>query len=63
MRAVADAELSSINATVDELRGRIARLAEGHESKGDEDAATELYEVERSLAAATRRLTRLVSRD
>lgn len=56
-----DAELSSLASTLDDVRRRIAALAESHESDGDADAAIDLYEVERSLNTALRRLQKLVS--
>ena len=57
---VADAELSSLTATLDDVRKRVVALAEAKESGGQGDAAHELYEVERSLNQAIRRMSRLV---
>ena len=56
-----DPELSSIAATIEDLAKRIERLAASHESNGRPDVAVDLYEVERSLNASVRRLTKLVS--
>jgi hypothetical protein len=58
---VADPELSSITSTLDDVRRRIVRLAESHEQDGQADVAIDLYEVERSLVASVRRLTKLVN--
>ncbi|MBA2607484.1 MAG: hypothetical protein H0U92_00925 [Actinobacteria bacterium] len=58
---MADAELSSLSSTLDDLRRRIEVRAEAHQAAGDEEMAVDLYEVERSLATALRRLSRLVS--
>jgi hypothetical protein len=58
---VADPELSSITSTLDDVRKRIVQLAESHEQAGRADVAVDLYEVERSLVASVRRLTKLVN--
>jgi hypothetical protein len=58
---VADPELSSITSTLDELSKRIEALAASHEKDGRADVAVDLYEVERSLNASVRRLTKLVN--
>lgn len=58
---MADAELSSITSTLDELAKRVASLAESHEKAGKSDVAIDLYEVERALAASVRRMTKLVT--
>jgi hypothetical protein len=57
---VADAELSSITSTLVEVVKRIEALAATHEKNGEADAV-DLYEVERSLNATVRRLTKLVN--
>jgi hypothetical protein len=57
---VADPELSSITSTLVELTKRIETLASTHEKNGEADAV-DLYEVERSLNATVRRLTKLVN--
>jgi hypothetical protein len=56
-----DAELSSITSTLEELAKRIERLAVSHEHDGRPDVAVDLYEVERSINASVRRLTKLVA--
>ena len=58
---MADPELSSITSTLDDVRRRIVRLAESNEQEGRADVAIDLYEVERSLVASVRRLTKLVN--
>jgi hypothetical protein len=54
------AELSSVATALDELTKRVADLAEGLAGSDQDDLATTLYEVERSLATAARRLGRVV---
>lgn len=54
-----DPELLSLTASLDGLARRITGLAELQAQSGREDLATELYEVERNLGAALRRLNRL----
>jgi hypothetical protein len=50
------AELSSVATALGDLRERVGGLAEGLARDARDDLATALYEVERSLAAAARRL-------
>ncbi|OWY59956.1 hypothetical protein B7486_71790 [cyanobacterium TDX16] len=54
-RAVA--ELSSVATALEDLVGRVASTAEGLSAAGVDDAANDLFEVERSLQAAARRLS------
>jgi len=54
------AELSSLAATVEELVRRLTPLTETYLSAQRDDLAAELFEVERALTAAQRRLYRLV---
>lgn len=54
------AVLTSIAATLDDLRTRLAETAEAFTQAGDEARAGELYEVERNLLQASRRMTRLM---
>lgn len=54
------AALTSIAASLDDLRARLVESAEGFAQAGDEARAGELYEVERHLLQATRRMTRLL---
>jgi hypothetical protein len=55
------AELSSLATALDELRGRVAALADEARAGRDDDTATELFAVERALTGASRRLARLTS--
>ncbi len=54
------AELSSAASLLDELTRRVARLAGDAAGREDDLVAGELYEVERNLAAASRRIERLL---
>jgi hypothetical protein len=53
------AELSSINTALEELRQRITSLAERNAGADDETLAQGLFDVERTLGEALRRLSRL----
>jgi len=55
------AELSSLATALDELRARVGAIAERAAAEHDDDTATELFAVERSLQGAARRLHRLTS--
>ena len=55
------AELSSLATALDELRQRVAAIADQAASEQDDDTASELYAVERALTGAGRRLSRLTS--
>lgn len=57
---MAAAELSSAATDLEALVSRVAGVAEGLESSGYEVAAHDLFEVERSLGAASRRLASTV---
>ena len=59
MKAVSNAELSSLATALDDLARRVTTLAEGLANE-QEDLATELFEVERSLNGARRRLRKVV---
>ena len=54
-----EAELSSITTALDELRRRITMLAERNAGTDDETIAQGLFDVERTLGEALRRLARL----
>jgi hypothetical protein len=58
---VPDAELSSLASTLDDVKKRVVGLAESKEATGQGDTAHELYEVERSLNAAIRRMNKMLS--
>jgi hypothetical protein len=53
------AALSSITTALDELTARVAAVAERYDHTGQEGLASDLYDVERALRAATRRLTKV----
>ncbi len=53
------AELSSLSSVMRDLGERVSEVARRYEGTDREDIAFELYEVERSLRGATRRLDRL----
>lgn len=54
------ADLSSIATTVDELRGRVQDHADRARDQRRDDIAGALYDVERALAGALRRLESVV---
>ncbi len=56
------AQLSSIATGLDELVQRVSDAAEAERTSHRDDLAADLYEVERSLRAASRRLAQLVRR-
>ena len=54
------AMLSALSSALGELTDRITALADDYQGSPREDVAADLYEVERSLQAAHRRLTALL---
>lgn len=54
------AQLSSVETGLTEMIKRVSESAEGLHREGRDDLAGDLYEVERSLQAAARRLAALV---
>jgi len=56
------AQLASAATTIEDLVARVGASAEHHEDLGEVDAANDLYDVERSLRAAHRRLLTVVAR-
>jgi hypothetical protein len=54
------AELSALATTLDELTVRITAIADRHQRSPRTDVADGLYEVERSLLTASRKLDRIV---
>lgn len=52
------AELSSMGATIDEVLGRITLIAERYHAAERDDVANDLFEVERALRTAGRRIQR-----
>jgi hypothetical protein len=59
MSAVSNAELSSLATALEDLTRRVTSMADGLANE-QQDLATELYEVERSLNGAQRRLRKVV---
>jgi hypothetical protein len=53
------AELSSVATSLDDLLGRITRIAEALSGEEREVVGPDLFEVERSLRAARRRVSRI----
>ena len=58
--SVPTAELSSLATALDELAGRVTAIAERLSGGDRDDVAVELFEVERALGGARRRLGRLL---
>ena len=56
------AQLSSLSTSLGDLTGRISAIAEGYRGSPREDVAADLYDVERHLEAANRRLRVLLKR-
>ena len=56
------AALSSISTALDDLTLRITSLADDYQTSPREDVAADLYEVERNLNAAARRLKALLAK-
>ena len=54
------APLTAVATALDELTHRITELADGYQRGLDDQLAQELYEIERALQQAARRLDRLV---
>jgi len=55
-------QLSSLSTALDDLSQRITTLADDLQGSPREDVAADLYEVERNLQAAARRLRTLLGR-
>ncbi len=56
------AQLSSLSSALEDLTERITRLADDCQGSPREDVAADLYDVERNLQAASRRLRTLVGK-
>jgi len=56
------AQLSSLCTALDDLTQRITSLADGYQGSPREDVASDLYDVERNLQAASRRLRTLLAK-
>lgn len=55
------AQLSSVHTALDELTVRVAETAESLSGSSRDDVATSLFEIERSLRTAGRRLEHLLN--
>jgi hypothetical protein len=56
------AQVSSLTTSLGELVERVAGMAEGFDASPREDVAADLFEVERHLRTAHRRLAKLLDR-
>ncbi|HEY9555135.1 MAG TPA: hypothetical protein VIR58_00285 [Acidimicrobiales bacterium] len=56
------AQLSALSTALDDLTTRITGLADGYQGSPREDVAADLFDVERNLRAASRRLSALLTR-
>ena len=56
------AQLSSLSTALEDLTRRITELADRYQGSPREDVAADLYEIERQLLTATRRLKALLDR-
>jgi hypothetical protein len=56
------AQLSSLSTALDDLAKRVTDLADEYHGSPREDVAAELFEVERHLVAAARRLKSVLDR-
>jgi Mg2+ and Co2+ transporter CorA len=56
------AQLSSLSSAIGELTDRITALANEYQGSPREDVAADLYEVERNLQTASRRLAALLNK-
>ena len=54
------AQLSAIATSLDDLTKRVTAIADRFQGSPREDVAADLYDVERNLQAATRRVERLL---
>jgi Mg2+ and Co2+ transporter CorA len=56
------AQLSSLSTSLADLVQRVTTMADGFQGSPREDVAADLYDVERHLQAASRRLKALIDR-
>jgi len=56
------AALSSLSTALDDLTARVTTMADGFQGSPREDVAADLYEVERNLQAAARRLKAVLAK-
>ncbi len=59
--APSTAELSSLTTALEDITRRVTVHAESADRGGDDEAATELFAIERALLGASRRLSRLTA--
>ena len=60
--ALDTAQLSSLSSALEELSRRVTQMADEYQGSPREDVAADLYEVERHLMAAARRLKGVLAR-
>ena len=60
--ALDTAQLSSLSTALEDLTRRITQLADQYQGSPREDVAADLYEIERQLLTATRRLKAMLDR-
>ena len=60
--ALDTAQLSSLSTALDDLSRRVTEIADQHQGSSREDVVADLYEVERHLLAAARRLKTILDR-
>jgi hypothetical protein len=60
--ALDTAQLSSLSTALDDLSRRVTDLADQHQGSPREDVVADLFEVERHLTAASRRLKAVLDR-
>ena len=56
------AQLSALSTALEDITRRVTDMADEYQGSPREDVAADLYEVERHLVAATRRLQNLLDR-
>jgi hypothetical protein len=56
------AQLSAIHTSLDDLAERLTAMADRYQGSPREDVAASLYEIERNLQAASRKLEKLLLR-
>ncbi len=54
------AEMSAVATALEDLLRRVSAAADRHSTDPDESLAHELYEVERALRTAVRRMTKVI---
>ncbi|MGD0742417.1 MAG: hypothetical protein ABSA31_03895 [Acidimicrobiales bacterium] len=54
-------ELASMAESIEALARRVGKMGDAAKARKEDETAAELYAVERALAGATRRLSRLIN--